>query len=104
MIDGDQYRDRLRKRIRFLLPTPVAVALMIGWGFMASDAVATGYFSGLFSLFVLEAVLVWNILARSRMQRKLNRLLAVHCIVCDYDLSATPDRCPECGTVSPAKG
>lgn len=33
---------------------------------------------------------------RVKEQRK--RLLRAHCSVCGYDLRATPDKCPECGT------
>jgi hypothetical protein len=37
---------------------------------------------------------VWLILARRRRVRP-----GHHCRVCGYDLRATPERCPECGTV-----
>ena len=35
----------------------------------------------------------------TRLRRRRNRVRNRHCPICDYDLRATPERCPECGTV-----
>jgi hypothetical protein len=47
--------------------------------------------SGVFA--VLPAIWIFGIYSRRR-----NKLAGI-CVVCNYDLRASPDRCPECGTM-----
>jgi len=50
----------------------------------------------LLSAFVLPRLLMW------RREREINRrFLNGQCVECGYDLRASPQRCPECGTEVP---
>jgi DMSO/TMAO reductase YedYZ heme-binding membrane subunit len=56
-----------------------------------------GYTAALFVLVVLASA-AYRVLLLWRTQRKRNRELAGLCLICGYDLRATPGRCPECGS------
>ncbi len=51
----------------------------------------------LFLIFSILPAIWWMLRVRKR-----RRARAGFCMVCGYDLRATPDKCPECGAVPPA--
>src|SRR5258706_8183873 len=54
-------------------------------------------------LVALAALPVGSAALYVRRGRRLQRARIEHCVKCGYDLRATPDRCPECGTVPTAQ-
>ena len=87
------------------------IRTFLGLGFLRSSAVNGSYARrswtlvlpyGLFlTMLVTTNVLLARRILRLRMQQQRRQL--GQCLVCGYDLRASPNRCPECGTVpSPA--
>ena len=54
------------------------------------------YWAAYFGLSVIPMIWCARMARRLQPKRKADGL---HCVVCGYDLRATPNRCPECGTV-----
>ena len=50
------------------------------------------------SLFAGVLPMLWLVRQRTGNRRR-NRRIRGECVACGYDLRATPDRCPECGTI-----
>jgi hypothetical protein len=52
-------------------------------------------------LALLAASLLLSVFLPTRYQRQLKRYRENRCVKRGYDLRATPDRCPKCGTIPP---
>ncbi|MGA2442841.1 MAG: hypothetical protein ABSH08_17950 [Tepidisphaeraceae bacterium] len=66
-----------------------------GFGFVNREQ---GY-QAITPFWLLFLVLSWLPLLWCRRRKRQSE--GVHCLACGYDLRATPDRCPECGTIPP---
>jgi hypothetical protein len=75
-----------------------------GWGWRTNDEVWQGIGCGFscpcWSIVALSCPLPVFVAARAVVARRRGR--PGHCRRCGYDLRATPERCPECGTMAPA--
>ena len=82
------------------LPTKTStqMAPLGNGGWMNRNAVSIPYWS-LFA--VTTAIMVFTTWRWLRTRRRQQRGF---CSVCGYDLRATPERCPECGTEAPISG
>jgi hypothetical protein len=66
----------------------------------ATGTVVTSTSGAVFPIFMPAVLFALTLLVSTWRYRRLHlRLLEGRCKVCGYDLRATPDRCPECGTV-----
>ena len=100
--DATAYELSLRKRLRCLLPTSLCALIMLCYLFMAADFVGRpDERRALLMLGFVEILLAANLVVRHNVAKKLKRVLAGCCVACGYDLRATADRCPECGTCPP---
>jgi hypothetical protein len=74
------------------------------WSTMDAALVTHDFLLPIWPVFLLTALmpLLWSVVRRSR-RRGARRVAAGRCPNCNYDLRATPDRCPECGTVPEKK-
>jgi hypothetical protein len=89
---GVRYHPGLDLNVRISEPVTSRYGAGVSW-----DGNGPRFYVGLFGLYptLLLWGLVWVIARRKQHDSS-------HCPTCGYDLRATPQRCPECGTVPPA--
>src|SRR5437016_5301549 len=84
-------------------PVGTTAALIFGVTFVTnviSEWFAHGGITQLVTLALSVFLIPFWLPVQLRIEREKRRRKKGVCLSCGYDLRATPDRCPECGTVS----
>lgn len=68
------------------------------WGATGLKSAAHGWAVGVPTIGLIAALAVFPAVRIRHELRRHRRARADQCVHCGYDLRATPDRCPECGT------
>jgi hypothetical protein len=76
------------------LPLQLVVGAFVALGVVP---IAQNLWPALLAVVLLLAAAVASVVSRRRFRRWLHQ--GSVCVVCGYDLRATPERCPECGTI-----
>lgn len=93
------------------------------WVILTSDTLTFGEYTAIMIILSALALTIWNVVDGMRValslliafpflvaaagflypsfvnRRHARRVLTNHCVICGYNLCASPDQCPECGFV-----
>jgi hypothetical protein len=92
----------MKKLMLILIAISLLGLAYVNYAFDDSFNAALSRSPALVCLVYIAGIGSWVLIIRAevRKRRRLKRLKCGRCSVCGYDLRATPDRCPECGTVA----